>query len=50
MAVDLNAAAYMECSAKTQAGLKDVFDRAIKVCLQNRADAKKKTGPKCMIL
>ena len=50
LATELKAAAYMECSAKTQAGLKDVFDRAIKVCLTNRANAKKKSGGKCLIL
>ena len=29
----------MECSAKTQNGLKDIFDRAIKVALRNKSSS-----------
>lgn len=39
MAQRIQADSYMECSAKTQNGLKEVFDRAIKVALRNRAQS-----------
>ena len=46
---ELAAARVMECSAKTQVGLKDVFDEAIKVALAARAKPAKKKG-NCMLL
>jgi len=46
---ELAAARVMECSAKTQFGLKDVFDEAIKVALTARREPAKKRG-KCMLL
>jgi len=46
---ELAAARVMECSAKTQVGLKDVFDEAIKVALAARAKPTKKKGG-CMLL
>jgi Ras-related C3 botulinum toxin substrate 1 len=46
---ELAAARVMECSAKTQVGLKDVFDEAIKVALAARAKPAKKKGG-CMLL
>merc|ERR1711959_564409 len=46
---ELAAARVMECNAKTQVGLKDVFDEAIKVALAARAKpTRKKNG--CMLL
>ena len=35
LAARIQADCYMECSAKTQVGLKEVFDRAIKIALNN---------------
>jgi Ras-related C3 botulinum toxin substrate 1 len=46
---ELAAARVMECSAKTQVGLKDVFDEAIKVALSARQQPTKKKGG-CMLL
>lgn len=49
---NLGAAEIMECSAMTQAGLKDVFDKAIQVALHNRANERSsgRTRRKCNIL
>ena len=44
----IRAVAYMECSALTQAGLRDVFDEAIKVVLFPDPDKKKEKG--CTLL
>eukprot|EP00762_Andalucia_godoyi_P006306 ANDGO_05909.mRNA.1 Ras-related protein Rac1 len=48
MADKLGAAAYVECSAKTQEGLKEAFDKTIQVVLHPPKQQKKKKG--CMIL
>ena len=40
---------YMECSAKEQKGLKDVFDTAIKIALAGDAEPPR-PGRKCKIL
>lgn len=37
LAARIQADCYMECSAKTQVGLKEVFDRAIKIALNNKS-------------
>ena len=39
MAAKLNAGGCMQCSAKTQEGLKAVFDRAVNVALPDGNDA-----------
>ena len=39
MAKKLNAGGCMQCSAKTQEGLKAVFDRAVNVILHHTSDA-----------
>ncbi len=39
---DLRAVKYVECSALTQKGLKNVFDEAILAALQQPEDTKKK--------
>ena len=41
---------YMECSALTQAGLKDIFDEAIKVVLFPETKKKKNGKSKCTVL
>jgi len=48
MAKRINAVGYMECSALTQAGLKNVFDRIITVCLERPRQAGCQTS--CVIL
>jgi len=50
LAMELKAAAYMECSAKTQKGLKDVFDTAIKAALAAKAKKGTKNLKTCTIL
>jgi len=42
-------ARFIECSAMTQEGLKDVFDSAIRVTLENRKK-KEKAKKTCVIL
>ncbi len=44
----ISAISYKECSALTQAGLKDIFDEAIKVVLFPEQQKKKKSG--CTLL
>lgn len=48
MAKDINAVKYLECSALTQKGLKNVFDEAIRAALCPPASSKK--AQKCVIL
>ena len=47
---ELGAARVMECSAKTQHGLKDVFDEAVKVVLSDRAKPSRKQKKGCTLL
>lgn len=48
LASKINAYKYMECSAMTQNGLKDVFDTSVKAVLFGTA--KKKSGGGCAVL
>ena len=51
LAQDLKAAAYLECSALTQQGLKAVFDTAIQTALAARDEGgAKKDKKKCAIV
>jgi len=49
MARDIKAVGFMECSALTQKGLKNVFDEAIK-CVVFPNKGSKSKGPKCILL
>lgn len=48
MAKDIGACKYLECSALTQKGLKNVFDEAIRAVLSPPVRPRKKKG--CLIL
>lgn len=48
MARDIGAVKYLECSALTQKGLKNVFDEAIRAVLSPPVRPRKKKG--CLIL
>jgi len=47
---EINAVAYVECSALTQKGLKDVFDEAIRAVIAPKVKKDEKKGTKCNIL
>ena len=48
MAAKINAVKYMECSALTQDGLKNVFDEAIRAALVPKKKKEKKSP--CLLL
>jgi len=48
MAKEIHAVKFMECSALTQKGLKDVFDEAIRSVIAPKPSEKKK-GKACLI-
>ena len=50
MGREIHAVGYVECSAKTQKGLKDVFDTAIKAVLTPTATTKPKEKKSCIVL
>lgn len=51
LAGEIGAARYLECSALTQDGLKEVFDEAIKIALERKMAARKAPRKKkCVIL
>jgi Ras-related C3 botulinum toxin substrate 1 len=48
LCVELKGQKYMECSARTQEGLKSVFDTAIQTVLYARQETKKRKKPCCI--
>lgn len=50
LAAEVGAKDFMECSALTQVGLKEVFDRAIRVAMENRTVKPTKPKRKCIIV
>ena len=49
-AKQINALKYLECSAYTQKGLKDVFDEAIRAVISPQKQTQKKKKGGCNIL
>merc|ERR1712098_933110 len=49
MVNEVNAVKYIECSALTQEGLKNVFDEAIRAALYKPNSKKKKNAPSCKL-
>ena len=47
---EIGAVRYVECSALTQKGLRNVFEEAIRAVLQTQKPPRKKQKPKCALL
>lgn len=50
LAAELGAARYVECSALTQVGLKNVFDQAIITAIEFKRNERGKKKGKCVIM
>lgn len=50
MADKLHARKYVECSARTQEGLKEVFDSAIRCAMQIKQEKKTSSGGGCCVI
>jgi len=50
LCTELKGFKYVECSAKTQEGLKQVFDECIRCVLLGQSKTKKKSKSKCLIM
>lgn len=50
VAQKIGAARYLECSAKTGEGVREVFEHATRAALLSKGSKKKRSGGKCMVL